>query len=285
MYNYSRYPQEQLNGWFGRQLKRLITKVATLVDSSLSTASGGISTDIGSFAAWADQIGSGGGSFWNKGTTNDYDVILNNLQNDPRGQYEPTESETIILDAFANDLSVLIENITQQVIFFEGQAFSEMKVEGLNDILQRVALLKTYHQVNEVKGLSEAAIDLRNLLIEIMVVPILKAIDTQMQSQASYEKVGVTIAINSGTIVTELQPLLKRVYVAFSTQFQIFNLKPIITIGNDTDLDTANNTNPSDTSASNNTGNNTTPTETKGFSIKKIAIGFGVGLLLSKLLK
>ena len=81
MYNYNYiHDQEQLNGWFGRALKRLIVKVASFVDSSVNTATFGISSEIGSFANLAQDIGSGGSEFWQRGTLNAYDEILANLQ-------------------------------------------------------------------------------------------------------------------------------------------------------------------------------------------------------------
>ena len=177
MYNYQYIQQqEQLNGWFGRALKRLIVKVASFVDSSVNTATFGISSEIGSFANLAQDIGSGGSEFWQRGTLNEYDEILANLQNDPRGLYEPTLNEEMLLDDFSNDLSLMIQDITNEVLAIENQVFSEAKLEKINDILKRVSLLKEYHKYNELKGLSKPALELRDLLIETMVIPILKVV-------------------------------------------------------------------------------------------------------------
>ena len=285
MYNYQYIQQqEQLNGWFGRALKRLIVKVASFVDSSVNTATFGISSEIGSFANLAQDIGSGGSEFWQRGTFNDYDEILANLQNDPRGLYEPTLNEEIVLDDFSNDLSLIIQDITNEVLAIENQVFSETKLEKINAILKRVSLLKEYHKYNELKGLSKPALELRDLLIETMVIPILKVVSSQMQAQTNYEKVIVKLVVSSGGVLTELQPVLKRIYNTFNANIEVYVPKQI-TIGNNdtsTNVDADGNTNPTDT-----TGNSSQPSTTQNTksTLKKFAIGLGVGLVIRKLLK
>ena len=285
MYNYQYIQQqEQLNGWFGRALKRLIVKVASFVDSSVNTATFGISSEIGSFANLAQDIGSGGSEFWQRGTLNEYDEILANLQNDPRGLYEPTLNEEMLLDDFSNDLSLMIQDITNEVLAIENQVFSEAKLEKINDILKRVSLLKEYHKYNELKGLSKPALELRDLLIETMVIPILKVVSSQMQGQTNYEKVIVKLLISSGGVLTELQPVLKRIYNTFNANIEVYVPKQI-TIGNNdtsTNVDADGNANPTDT-----TGNSSQPSTTQNTknTLKKFAIGLGVGLVIRKLLK
>ncbi|WP_252764275.1 hypothetical protein [Flavobacterium sp. NRK F7] len=285
MYNYNYiHNQEQLNGWLGRALKRLIVKVASFVDSSVNTATFGISSEIGSFANLAQDIGSGGSEFWQRGTFNEYDEILSNLQNDPRGLYEPTLNEEIVLDDFSNDLSLIIQDITNEVLAIENQAFSEEKLEKINTILKRVSLLKEYHKYNELKGLSKPALELRDLLIETMVIPILKVVSSQMQAQTNYEKAIVKLLISSGGVLTELQPVLKRIYNTFNANIEVYVPKQI-TIGNNdtsTNVDADGNTNPTDT-----TGNSSQPSTTQNTKniLKKFVIGFGVGLIVRKLLK
>ncbi|MVO09755.1 hypothetical protein GOQ30_11355 [Flavobacterium sp. TP390] len=277
------YNQEQLNGWLGRALKRLIVKVASFVDSSLNTATFGISSEIGSFSNLAQDIGSGGSSFWQRGTFNEYDEILANLQNDPRGLYEPTFNEEMLLDDFSNDLSLIIQDITNDVLAIENQAFSEAKLEKINAILKRVSLLKEYHKYNELKGLSKPALELRDLLIETMVIPVLKVVSSQMQGQTNYEKKTVKLLISSGGVLTELQPILKRIYNTFEAIVEVYLPKQITIGNNDSNIDT----NTGGGSGSSNTnGNTTTPTEKKGYSlVTKIGIGFGVSLIIKKLLK
>ena len=285
MYSYQYiHNQEQLNGWLGRALKRLIVKVASFVDSSVNTATFGISSEIGSFANLAQDIGSGGSEFWQRGTFNDYDEILANLQNDPRGLYEPTLNEEIVLDDFSNDLSLIIQDITNEVLAIENQVFSETKLEKINAILKRVSLLKEYHKYNELKGLSKPALELRDLLIETMVIPILKVVSSQMQAQTNYEKVIVKLVVSSGGVLTELQPVLKRIYNTFNANIEVYVPKQI-TIGNNdtsTNVDADGNTNPTDT-----TGNSSQPSTTQNTksTLKKFAIGLGVGLVIRKLLK
>tara|TARA_Y100000815_G_scaffold275601_1_gene315115 strand:+ start:2865 stop:3746 length:882 start_codon:yes stop_codon:yes gene_type:complete len=285
MYNYNYiHNQEQLNGWLGRALKRLIVKVASFVDSSVNTATFGISSEIGSFANLAQDIGSGGSEFWQRGTFNEYDEILANLQNDPRGLYEPTLNEEMILDDFSNDLSLMIQDITNEVLAIENKVFSEGKLEKINAILKRVSLLKEYHKYNELKGLSKPALELRDLLIETMVIPILKVVSSQMQGQTNYEKAIVKLLISSGGVLTELQPVLKRIYNTFNANIEVYVPKQI-TIGNNdtsTNVDADGNANPTDT-----TGNSSQPSTSQNTknTLKKFVIGFGVGLVIRKLLK
>lgn len=285
MYNYNYINnQEQLNGWLGRALKRLIVKVASFVDSSVNTATFGISSEIGSFANLAQDIGSGGSEFWQRGTFNEYDEILANLQNDPRGLYEPTLNEEMILDDFSNDLSLIIQDITNEVLAIENQVFSEAKLEKINAILKRVSLLKEYHKYNELKGLSKPALELRDLLIETMVIPILKVVSSQMQGQTNYEKKTVKLLIFSGGVLTELQPVLKRIYNTFNANIEVYVPKQIAIGNNDTNtnVDADGNANPTDT-----TGNSSQPpiTQNTKNTLKKFVIGFGVGLIFRKLLK
>lgn len=282
MYNYQYIQeQDQLNGWFGRALKRLIVKVASFVDSSVNTATFGISSEIGSFATLAEDIGSGGSGFWQRDSMSEYDGILLNLQNDPRGLYEPTLNEEILLDDFSNDLSLIIQDITNELLSIENLAFSQSKLEKINAILKRVSLLKDYHKYNELKGLSKEALALRDLLIETLVIPILKVVNSQMQSQVNYEKKIVKLSIASGGVLTELQPVFKRIYNAFDAYVEVYLPKQITIGNNNSNANADGSTSPTDT-----TGTTTPPATTKSNNIiKKIAIGFGVGLVIRKLLK
>lgn len=283
MYNYQYIQeQDQLNGWFGRALKRLIVKVASFVDSSVNTATFGISSEIGSFATLAEDIGSGGSGFWQRESMSEYDGILLNLQNDPRGLYEPTLNEEILLDDFSNDLSLIIQDITNELLAIENLAFSQSKLEKINAILKRVSLLKDYHKYNELKGLSKEALALRDLLIETMVIPVLKVVNSQMQSQVNYEKKIVKLSIASGGVLTELQPVLKRIYNAFDAYVEVYVSKQITIGNNDSNTNADGSTSPTDT-----TGNSSQPSTSQNTknTLKKFVIGFGVGLVIRKLLK
>ena len=281
---YNQYPNNsgQLNGWFGRQLKRLIVKVATFVDAAITTNTAGFVDS--NFTEFANMIGEGGSSFWNRGSVNEYDEILFNLQNDPRGFYEPTASEEFILDKFSDELAMILEHITTQLVLLENTVFNAQKLNALNLILQRVAILKSYYKVSETTNLSKPAILLRDLLIETMVIPILKGVAKQMSSQLNYEKVQVTTDLTSGAILTELEPFKKRAYISFTAIFEIYQLKQI-TIGND-DVDLGNNN--TDTGNNTGTGNNSVPdnnTTSATSGVKKLVIGVFGGLLLAKILK
>ena len=105
-----------------------------------------------------------------------------------------------------------------------------------------------------------------------------------MQGQTNYEKVIVKLLISSGGVLTELQPVLKRIYNTFNANIEVYVPKQI-TIGNNdtsTNVDADGNANPTDT-----TGNSSQPSTTQNTknTLKKFAIGLGVGLVIRKLLK
>lgn len=290
MYNYQySQNQEQLNGWLGRALKRLIVGAASLVDSH--------TLGIFSFESLALEIGSGGSSFWQRGSS-EFGGILFDLENDPRGAYEPTYKEEEILDLNVSNLALLIATLTQQISGIENYNIDN-KIEIINYVLLRIEVLKKYYKFNDKIGLSQKALDLRDLIIEILLVPIIKFINSQTLNLPNYEKKSFEKSILKFEILDELDPILTRVVNPFNVTYQIFIPKQI-TIGNndtnidvnldtnvDTNIDTNTNTNTGDSSTpTDTTGNTTTPTVKKGFSlVTKIGIGFGVGLVIRKLLK
>lgn len=284
MYNYNYIQnQEQLNGWLGRALKRLIVGAASLVDSH--------TLGIFSFESLASEIGSGGSSFWQRGSS-EFGGLLFDLENDPRGVYEPTYKEEMILDTNVSDLALIIANLTQQISGIENFNIAN-KIEIINTVLLRIEILKQYYKFNDKFVLSQKALDLRDLIIEILLVPIIKFIDSQTLNLPDYEKKSFEKSILKSEFLDELVPILTRVVNPFKVTYQIFVPKQITIDNNDTNIDsnidtnTDTNTNTGDNSApADTTGNTTTPTVKKGFSlVTKIGIGFGVGLVIRKLLK
>lgn len=210
--------QQGLNGWFGRFLKSAIKGVASLVDKALAFETFGLSTQIGSFSAWADEIGSGGSSFWNKSA-----LPINNIENDPRAQYEPNSLEEPILQKFAEEFTKLIIDVSENAIKnVENLPFSNTKIKNANALLQRIATVKAYYQFHEMDRLSYAAVQLRNLLIESLFIPVENLIKSQFDN--SIEQTTVVVSIPAKTVLTDLEPFNKVNTLKLSPTFKIYEL-------------------------------------------------------------
>lgn len=208
-----------LNGFLGRFLKKAIEKVAGLVDSYLNVQTLGISSSIGSFSAWAEEIGSGDATFWNRTEYNG--ISLGSLENDPRGQYEPTLDEEKILDSTLNEIALVITSITEEAVLIEN---SRLSIQKINQLLQRIAVLKAHFFYSETHGLSLKAINLRDLIIDVMVLPSLKVVETKISSVNNLSIKKITKTIEAGTIATELNPLIHISWKKYFASFDTYSL-------------------------------------------------------------
>jgi len=209
----------QLNGWFGRFIKKAILKVADFVDSTLNTATYGISSEIGSFNAWANEIGSGGAGFWQRTTYNDVD--LSGLENDPRGNYEPTSFEEEILNAFLDDFSKVVANISEMTIGISKLSNSE-KITTSNKIVERTAIVKAFYATNQNKGLSPQALDLRNLIVEVMLLKIEKLVNDEVANTGAMKTTRTISLPVSKEFLYALQPIQKNVMFPFSVNYNYY---------------------------------------------------------------
>lgn len=209
-----------LNGLIGRWLKKAIVKVASLVDSSLNIATYGVSSEIGSFESWANELGSGNGGFWNRTEYNG--ISLGVLENDPRGDYEPTLDEEYILDKSLEEIAIVISSITEDAVLIEKSTFS---IKLINKLYQRIAVLKSHYYNDQNQGLSLKAIDLRDLIIDVMVLPALKVVETKInQSQLNISTKNSSRTIEAKTLVSELSPVQKISWKKHIAIFQTIGL-------------------------------------------------------------
>ena len=95
-----------LNGWLGRFIKGTIKKVAGLVDAAITVQSAGMIDS--NFTEWADRIGEGGSTFWQR-DSNNWAQAIEDFENDPRGLYEPTLMEQSYINSFSDVFTKFIE--------------------------------------------------------------------------------------------------------------------------------------------------------------------------------
>ncbi|WP_130736728.1 hypothetical protein [Flavobacterium sp. J27] len=219
-----------LNGWFGRFLKSVIVRVATFVDATVSTSTGTIVN--ANFTEFANSIGSGGSSFWNKGAT--YNETLANIENDPRANYEPTYEEEIILNKFSEEITPLITNLATITASIINTPFTEEKFTIANELLQRFAVIKRYYRGSEKQGLSAEAISLRDLIIEVLLLKIEIDLTNEMAKEPALVLAPVSTTSNANEIVQELYPLSKVAETTFGTKFQIYKWQKLDLPPNDT---------------------------------------------------
>lgn len=203
-----------LNGWLGRFIKRAIVKVASFVDSTLNTSTFGVSSEIGSFQSWAEEIGSGGSSFWSRISNNTSNIDnLDNLANDPRGNYEPTELEAIELEKFSDELALIISDVSNQqlVVISDYNSLQTIfyKYTQINALLERIAIIKEYYKYNETNNLSKPAIELRNLIVEVLLSKIVKEVEELGWQSFEYELVPYSVNVTSGKQMKEFMPFKK----------------------------------------------------------------------------
>ncbi|CAM3968207.1 hypothetical protein FLCU109888_11500 [Flavobacterium cucumis] len=244
-----------LNGWLGRALKSLIVKAARVVDAYLAVNTLTISSEIGSFGDWADEIGSGGSSFWNRtanvaSNTESIEV----LNNDVRGNYEPTASEMLLLENFSEKVgSIIVDVVEEKSLILEHYNKTKnvdvQTYEMINILLQRIAIIKEFYKNNQNHSLSTQAIDLRNLMLEVLFNPIITEVETLGNYNANFSLKNVAVEVPNASIVQETSPYNYQTTKSFMVKYLEFqkNLKvtlpvdvitepidtPIEEIGND----------------------------------------------------
>lgn len=218
----------QLNGWFGRFIKKAITKIAGLIDSTLNTATYGISSEIGSFEQWADEIGSQSeGGFWNRTIETDFSAI----ENDPRANYEPTFDEEILLNKFSEEFAKVVSNVNQMLIN-PSQLTSQEKITQVNKTLERIAIVKGYYKKNELLGLSKQAIDLRNLIIEVLFLKVESVLDSHLSGINVDRNINAIVLKPGKAFLWALQPLQKQVSYEFSAEYITYYKSSAISLDN-----------------------------------------------------
>lgn len=214
-----------LNGWFGRFLKSVIVRVATLVDTAITLNT---ATFVDSnFTEYANSIGSGGGSFWNRETAGDYSLYndtLASIENDPRAAYEPTLSEEAILNKFSEAFSNVITNLATIAGSIKNTPFNQEKIQIVNELLQRFSVIKRFYQINEKEGLSTPAVDLRNLIVEVLILKIETDISIEMAKDKSLSLLSASVTINPKVLIGELYPLNRTSSISFGAKFQNYKL-------------------------------------------------------------
>lgn len=209
-----------LNGWFGRFLKRVIVQVATLVDAGVTTSTSGFVDS--NFTEYAEMIGSGGGSFWNRSA---YDDVLANIQNDPRATYEPTPEEEVLLNDFINEFTSVVTNLATIASGIANTPLTEMKVLIVNELLQRFEVIKQYYKLKEQKGLSREALGLRSLIVEVLLLKIETDIKAEMSKEASLTLISAYTTSPANQVIQELYPLKKIVPDDIWSKFKIYKMQ------------------------------------------------------------
>lgn len=225
-----------LNGWLGRFVKRAIIKAAGIVDSSLSSMTMGISKEIGSFSSWAEEIGSGGSSFWNRYSNNLSNTDnLEDLENDPRGNYEPTQLEAIELEKFSNVFVKIITDVSkQQLNVFKAYDSSESdayKYALINSLLQRIKIIIEFYKYNQTNYLSNQAIELRNLMIEVLFSKIINEVENLGRKNTNFELKENSISIPAGIGILELSPLIQKTSTKLIVNNYIFTEVKVFDLG------------------------------------------------------
>ncbi|MBF03221.1 MAG: hypothetical protein CMP76_07990 [Flavobacterium sp.] len=209
-----------LNGWFGRFLKRAIEKIAEQVDATITSLTFGFVDS--NFTEYANSIGSGGGSFWNRTA---YDDLLANIENDPRATYEPTPEEEVLLNDFTNEFTPVVTNLAEIASNIANKPLTESKVKIVNELLQRFEVIKQYYKLKEQKGLSREALGLRSLIVEVLLLKIETDIKAEMSKEASLTLISAYTTSPANQVIQELYPLKKIVTEDIWSKFKIYKMQ------------------------------------------------------------
>lgn len=203
------YTETGLNGWLGRQLKKIITYAATRVDAAVNYYSGGlIKTDFG---IKANSIGMGSednpmsNSWWNR------QIIKENcdleFDNDSRGDYDLTIEETSVLERFSDSFSNIVAMVVLQFNdFSKTENDLSTKINLANAILERIAIVKAYYKENELQLLSFQAVQSRDLIIDYFFAPHICAIKDFVSLNSDLILSDLQINIKAGSVLRELEP-------------------------------------------------------------------------------
>lgn len=131
-----------LNGWFGRALKKLIVKVAQVIDNA--------TMGILNVEAQVSAIGSGDAEFWDKVAT-----------------AEPTPYEETVLTNWNNTkFAPYCATLASRILEMEGSSSAQGQVDIINDIKAQMCGVRSYFLTNETTGLQKVGIDTRTDLID-----------------------------------------------------------------------------------------------------------------------
>ena len=243
-----------LNGLFGRLLKKAINKVAAFADSVLDRVTFGIAKEIVVIQDFTADIGEGGAGFWNR-TTGGLPFNEN---------YEATANEEIILERFVDNFKLIVVNLTQYAESINANPNVATKIQMLNYLHQRIGVIIYYYRNNELVGLSNNAVALREAIMQpffdvIVKIPSGKITQGLFQSE-------ITVMVNSGTDIPEFSPIptltkssFSAKYIVFKTSNEVSNPKDNIVIENPKD-----NNQVIDNNNNNNSNSNTSePTKKK----------------------
>ena len=144
-------------------------------------------------------------------------------ENDPRGNYEPTDVEAQFLDVFSQDFAKILADITIQINGFEQLSKTE-KINVLNQVVERMQIVKNYFATNHMKGLTIQGLELRNLLIEVMFEKISNFINSKAFELGLFKSTKtVLIPKDELKSLMALKPLDRKVFTPFTVPFEFFS--------------------------------------------------------------
>lgn len=259
-------PQQYgLNGWFGRVTRGIVKGIKKVVENIpvVGTIVKEISKEL------------------------KLDEMINNPENwnwrSDGMDYEPTEAETAILNAFAERLKPFYYRLSSDLSAgLQMQNLSD-KILVINSCLNRMAVVKAYFASNETAGLSKDGVMSRNEII-LQVFNDLYIIINQFMENEGLAVTDVTVTISQDIADQFAGLILGSLQKSYSSQNYRINTQGTPT-GNDTVLNLPVNTNlPSkgDSGIVPTKNAPETPSETetdKPGTLKKLAIAAGIAAL------
>ncbi|MBM6498988.1 hypothetical protein [Flavobacterium macrobrachii] len=128
------------------------------------------------------------------------------------GEYEPTYSESIILDNWQlNKLQPFYRNLTMKLSDAFKKNNLSQQLEEVNEILKIMCVVKSYFTNNELTGLSSNAINLRNELVDKILEPLYEVIETSFENQnlTPFQ----TIAKLDASTINSYYPLIENISI------------------------------------------------------------------------
>jgi hypothetical protein len=112
--------------------------------------------------------------------------------------YEPTISETAILDKWAdNELMPFFQKLLLQI----NEAFSSSdpnyQLQQINDVLMKICVVKSYYTNHVTTGLSLPAVNLRSELIDTVFQPIEDLIANSILNESSMQLQSYSVTVNN----------------------------------------------------------------------------------------
>lgn len=167
----------KLNGLFGRWIKKAMSYAVNVIADKLNSFTNSVFRDTinGYSTALKNEIASLSsteGSFWNRSAT-------------PIGTNDITPSEETILDNWLqNKFMPYFENLLSSIDVALSSTSLQAKMTEINKQIAKMCVIREYYLVNETRGLSQNAINVRLELINELFNPVELAIKGQLGTTA-----------------------------------------------------------------------------------------------------